>query len=109
MVVEINDANFEQEVIKSDVPTLVDFWAAWCGPCRMVGPVIDKLSEDEEYNGKFKFCKLNVDENPQMSQKYQVMSIPLVLFFKGGQKVDQSLGAVPENAIKEKINAIIQS
>ena len=109
MVVEINDTNFEQEVIKSDVPTLVDFWAAWCGPCRMLGPVIDKLSEDTDYEGKFKFCKINVDENPQMSQKYQVMSIPLVLFFKGGEKVDQSLGAVPENAIKEKINAIIQS
>ena len=107
MVVEINDANFEQEVIKSDVPTLVDFWAAWCGPCRMLGPVIDKLSEDAEYKGKFKFCKVNVDENPQMAQKYQVMSIPLVLFFKGGEKVDQSLGAVPENAIKEKIDAII--
>ena len=107
MTVEINDANFEQEVIKSDVPTLVDFWAAWCGPCRMLGPVIDKLSEDAEYKDKFKFCKINVDENPQMAQKYQVMSIPLVLFFKGGEQVDQSLGAVPENAIKEKINAII--
>jgi len=107
MVVEINDANFEQEVIKSDVPTLVDFWAAWCGPCRMLGPVIDKLSKDEQYKGKFKFCKLNVDENPQMSQKYQVMSIPLVLFFNDGEKVDQSLGAVPENVIKEKISAII--
>ena len=107
MVVEINDANFEQEVIKSNVPTLVDFWAAWCGPCRMLGPVIDKLSEDVEYEGKFKFCKINVDENPQMAQKYQVMSIPLVLFFKSGEKVDQTLGAVPENVIKEKINAII--
>ncbi|MFC1998589.1 thioredoxin [Chloroflexota bacterium] len=107
MTVEINDASFEQEVIKSDVPTLVDFWAAWCGPCRMLGPVIDKLSEDAEYKDKFKFCKINVDENPQMAQKYQVMSIPLVLFFKGGEQVDQSLGAVPENAIKEKISAII--
>ena len=107
MVIDVNDANFEQEVENSDIPTLVDFWAAWCGPCRMLGPVIDKLSEDEGYGGKMKFCKLNVDENPKMSQKYQVMSIPLVLFFKDGQKVDQSLGAVPENVIKEKIDAII--
>jgi len=107
MVVELTDATFEQEVLKSDIPALVDFWAAWCGPCRMLGPVIDKLSESEEYKDKFKFCKLNVDENPQMSQKYQVMSIPLVLFFKNGEKVDQSLGAVPENVIKEKINAIM--
>ena len=107
MVIDVNDANFEQEVEKSDIPALVDFWAAWCGPCRMLGPVIDKLSEDEEYGMKMKFCKLNVDENPKMSQKYQVMSIPLVLFFKDGVKVDQSLGAVPENVIKEKIDAII--
>ena len=107
MVVDVTDANFEQEVEKSDIPALVDFWAAWCGPCRMLGPVIDKLSEDDDYNGKIKFCKINVDENPKMSQKYQVMSIPMVLFFNNGQKVDQSLGAVPESVIKEKIDAII--
>jgi thioredoxin 1 len=107
MVVEINDANFEQEVIKSDIPVLVDFWAEWCGPCRMLGPVIDKLSNEADYQGKFKFCKLNVDQNPGMATNYQVMSIPLVLFFKDGQKVDQSLGAVPENVIKEKITALL--
>jgi thioredoxin 1 len=107
MVIEISDQNFDEEVIQSDIPVLVDFWAAWCGPCRMLGPVIDKLSEDAEYKGKFKFCKLNTDENPQMSVKYNVMSIPLVLFFKEGQKVDESLGAVPENVIKQKIAALL--
>jgi thioredoxin 1 len=107
MVIEISDQNFEKEVLESAIPALVDFWAAWCGPCRMLGPVIDKLSDDKEYGGKFKFCKLNVDENPQMATKYNVMSIPLVLFFKDGQKVDESLGAVPENVIQQKIQALI--
>jgi len=107
MVIEISDQNFEKEVLESDIPALVDFWAAWCGPCRILGPVIDKLSENKEYSGKFKFCKLNVDENPQMATKYNVMSIPLILFFKDGQKVDESLGAVPENVIQQKIQALM--
>lgn len=105
MVIEVTDQNFEQEVLKSDIPVVVDLWAPWCGPCRMIAPVIEKLSE--EYEGKIKFCKLNVDKNQQTAIKYQVLSIPLLLFFKGGEKVDESLGAVPESMIRPKVEALL--
>ena len=105
MVGDINDQNFESEVIKSEIPVVVDFWAPWCGPCRMIAPVTEKLSE--EYASKVKFCKLNVDENPEMSQRYRVMSIPLLLLFKNGEQVDGILGAVPESTIKPKIEALL--
>ena len=105
MVLEVNDQNFENEVIKAGTPVVVDFWAPWCGPCRMLGPVTEKLAD--AYSGKVKFCKINVDENPEMSRKYQVMSIPLVLFFKDGEQKDSSLGAVPETMLKPKVEALL--
>lgn len=105
MVTEITDQDFDQQVLKSTLPVVVDFWAPWCGPCRMIGPVVEKLSD--EFKDKVKFCKINVDEQHQMASQYQVMSIPMLIFFKGGQVVDHSMGAVPEKTLRSKVQGIL--
>jgi len=106
-VVEITDQNFEEEVLNSDLPTEIDFWAPWCGPCKMVIPIYEKLSE--EYDGRFKFCMINVDENQHTAAKYQIMSIPMQMFFNDGEKIDEILGAVPEQTIRTMVGNILQS
>ncbi len=105
MAVEITDANFEELVLKSDKPVVVDFWAAWCGPCRMIGPIIDEMHG--EYEGKAVIAKVNVDENPGVSAKFGVRNIPTVLFIKNGEVADKSVGAVPKAQLTEKLNALL--
>jgi thioredoxin 1 len=102
---EITDDNFEAEVIQSDVPVMVDFWAAWCGPCRMIAPIVEELAL--AYEGKAKIGKLDVDSNQGIAGKYKIMSIPNVLFFKGGEVVDQVIGAVPKKQFVEKIDKLV--
>ncbi|MFW6149953.1 MAG: thioredoxin [Chloroflexota bacterium] len=104
-MLEVTDGTFESEVLESDLPVVVDFWAPWCGPCRMIAPVTEKLAR--EYAGRLKFCKVNVDQNPLAAQKFQAMSIPLVLFFRDGEVVDQSVGAVPESQLRSKVQALL--
>ncbi|MCI0471973.1 MAG: thioredoxin [Ignavibacteria bacterium] len=99
---EITDGNFADEVEKSDVPVLIDFWAVWCGPCRMIAPIVEELAG--EYQGKAKIGKVDVDNNPMIAQKFGIRSIPTLLIFKGGQVVDQIVGAVPKGAIVDKLN-----
>lgn len=101
MALEITDANFDEVVLKSDKPVLVDFWAEWCGPCRMVGPVVEELAK--EYDGKAVIGKLNVDNNPGVAMKFGIRNIPTLLFFKGGQLVDRQVGAAPKSALEAKL------
>ncbi|RRD94241.1 thioredoxin [Clostridiales bacterium COT073_COT-073] len=105
MALQFTDANFEQEVLKSDVPVLVDFYADWCGPCKMMSPVIDELAG--EFAGKVKIGKLNVDESGETAKAYRVMSIPTMIVFVGGQPVDSVMGAVPKQKLVEKLNGVL--
>lgn len=99
--VHLTQSNWEEEVLNSDIPVLVDFWAPWCGPCRMVAPVVAEIAE--EYKGKVKVGKLNTDEEPEIAVRYGIMSIPTLMIFKNGEVVDQIIGAVPKEYLLEKI------
>ncbi|MDA8130440.1 MAG: thioredoxin [Elusimicrobia bacterium] len=103
--IQLTDANFEQEVEKSDMPVLVDFWAPWCGPCRMLAPVIEELAK--EYDGKVKVCKLNTDEAQDTAGKYRISAIPTVLIFKKGELVQQLVGLQPKEEIKKHLDELL--
>lgn len=103
--IHFTDDNFQAEVLNSDQPVLVDFWAAWCGPCRMIAPLIEELARD--YDGKAKIGKLDVDNNQRVAMQYGIRSIPSLLIFKGGKVVDQIIGAVPKTHISSKLEAAV--
>jgi thioredoxin 1 len=101
-----NEDDFNEKVLQSEIPVLVDFWAPWCGPCQMVSPVVEELSRD--YLDKLSVCKLNVDEVSSVAAQYNIMSIPTLIIFKDGKVVDQIVGAVPKDAIEQRIKPLIQ-
>lgn len=105
MALELTDANFEENVLKSDKPALVDFWAVWCGPCRMVGPLVEEIAN--EYEGKAVVGKVDVDNNPEIAAKYGIRNIPTILFMKGGEIVDKQVGAVSKDVLAQKLDAMM--
>ena len=104
-ILQVNDQNFEAEIMQSEIPALVDFWAAWCGPCRAIAPVVEELSE--EYSGKIKIAKLNVDECPATASKFGIRAIPTLIMFKGGKMVDQINGAVSKSHIAAALDKLV--
>jgi thioredoxin 1 len=104
-VLEVSDATFDQEVLKSEQPVLVDFWAVWCGPCKAIGPIIDGVAAT--YAGKLKVAKMNVDQNGGTPSRFGIRGIPALLFFKGGKVTDQIVGYVPQDVIEEKVNRLL--
>lgn len=105
MALEFTDANFDELVLKSDKPVIVDFWAVWCGPCRMIGPIVEEIGK--EYEGKVVVGKLDVDNNPGVASKFGIRNIPTLLYIKGGQIVDKVVGAVPKQVLVKKLEAVL--
>ncbi|MFH1432456.1 MAG: thioredoxin [archaeon] len=105
-MLQLNKANFEKEVIKSGTPVIIDFWAAWCGPCQMMGPVFEELSK--EYIGKLKFVKLNTEESPEIAANFSIHGIPCLVITKNGKEVDRIMGFAPKESLKEKIDEILE-
>ncbi|MBA7494098.1 Thioredoxin 1 [subsurface metagenome] len=103
--IEVNEKNFQQEVLESSIPVLVDFWAPWCMPCRMVSPIVEELAENNE--GKLKVCKLNTEENQYIAAQYGIQGIPTLIIFKDGQEADRIVGVAPKPIIQEKLNSIL--
>ena len=106
MALEVNDSNFDEVVLKSELPVLVDFWAEWCGPCRMIAPIVEDLSK--EYAGRLGVTKCDVDNSPEVASRFGIRNIPTVLFFKDGKVADKQVGAVPKTNFVTKVNALLQ-
>jgi len=104
-IMEVSTSTWDQEVLKASELVLVDFWAVWCGPCRMIAPTVEEIAK--EYSGKLKVCKLNTDENPDIASRYKIMGIPTLMLFKDGEKLDQIVGAVPKPQLKAKIDQFL--